>query len=143
MSWYQYLMGFADHAAIKSKDSTKVGAVLVGEDGTVLLTAFNGPPRRVQDLPERRERPLKYLFAAHAEANLVSFAARRGIRTEGCTVFVTHHPCSGCAKSLIQAGIACVHVGAGTTSMPQEEFDAAAIMFGEAGVTVSIEKEAA
>lgn len=136
MNWPTYWMGFAQHAALKSKDSTQVGAVLVGPEGEIRLTGFNGPPKGVADLPERRERPAKYLFASHAEANLVAFAAREGIRTAGCAVYVTHHPCSACARTLIQAGIASVHVGPGTTSMPAEEFEAAATMFAEAGVMV-------
>ena len=41
-----------------------------------LLTAYNGPPRGVQDLAARRGRPAKYLWASHAEANLIAFAAR-------------------------------------------------------------------
>lgn len=137
MNWVRYLMGFAEHAAKKSKDSTQVGAALVGPDKDLRLCAYNGPPRGVRDLATRRERPLKYLFAAHAEANLIAFAAREGIRTAGCTVFVTHHPCSACARTLIQAGVQSVVVGAGTTSMPPEEFEAAAVMFREAGVDVS------
>lgn len=137
MDWQTYLMGFAGWAAEKSKDSTKVGAVLVGPEKDVRLTAYNGPPRGVMDLPARRERPCKYKFSAHAEANLVAFAAREGIRTAGCTVYVTHHPCSACARTLIQAGVRAVVVGPGTTSMPPEEFDAAAIMFREAGVKVT------
>jgi dCMP deaminase len=45
-------------------------------------------------------------------------------------------PCAACARTLIQAGVTNVVVGPGTTSMPVEEFDAAAIMFREAGVRV-------
>ena len=89
-------MGFAKHAALKSKDSTQVGAVAIGLHKQVVETGFNGPPRGVLDSPERRERPAKYLFAAHAEANLVATAARA--RLEGTTVYVTHFCCSGCAK---------------------------------------------
>lgn len=136
MNWNDYYMGFAQHAALKSKDDTKVGAVLVGLDGEIRLTAYNGPPRGVADLPSRRERPQKYLYASHAEQNLSAFAAREGIRTKGCSVFVTHHPCSACAKTLIQAGIRRVYVGPGQTSMPPDEFEAAATMFAEAGVEV-------
>jgi len=134
MDWDSYFMGFAKHAAKKSKDSTKVGAVLVGPENEVRLTGYNGPPKGVRDLPERRERPMKYLFASHAEANLVAFAAREGIRTKDCTVFVTHACCAACARTLIQAGIRKVVYGGGTTSMPAEEFPAAAQMFEEAGV---------
>lgn len=135
MNWQTYLYGFAEHAARKSKDPTQVGAVLVGPDGEVRLTAFNGPPRDVRDLPERFERPRKYLFASHAEANLIAFAAREGIRTASCTVYVTHMPCAACARTLIQAGVSEVFFGPGKTSMPPEEFEAAATMFREAGVT--------
>ena len=111
--WATYLMGFAKHAATKSKDSTKVGAVLVDQNNSVLLTAYNGPPRGVDDTPERRSRPAKYLYASHAEANLIAFAARHGISTNGCAIYCTHTPCAGCAKALIQAGIIFVCVGDG------------------------------
>lgn len=134
MNWQQYLYGFAVHAALKSKDSTQVGAALVGRNKEVRLTSYNGPPRDVRDVPERFERPRKYLFASHAEANLIAFAAREGIRTASCTVYVTHHPCAACARTLIQAGVSEVFYGPGTTSMPAEEFEAAAVMFREAGV---------
>lgn len=134
--WRRYLMGFAEHAATKSKDTTKVGAILVDDENTVLLSGYNGPPRGVRDLPERRVRPLKYYYAAHAEQNLVSFAARKGVCTDGCTVYVTHLCCSGCTKSLIQAGIRKVVYGPGKTSMPAEEFGAARTMFEEAGVVL-------
>lgn len=136
MNWQPYLMGFAEHAARKSKDSTQVGAVLVGPAKEVRLTAFNGPPRGVHDLAERRARPAKYLFASHAEANLIAFAAREGISTKGCTVYTSHMPCASCARTLIQAGISAVVFGPGTTSMPPEEFEAAATMLAEAGVAV-------
>lgn len=132
----EYLMGFARHAAMASKDTTKVGATLVGRDGETLLSAYNGPPKGVEDLPSRFERPAKYLFASHAEANLIAFAARNGVPTLGCKVFVTHAPCAACARTLIQAGIAEIVHGDGTTSMPPEEFTAAREMLAEAGVKV-------
>lgn len=138
MQWNTYYMLLAVAAAGKSKDPTKVGAILIGPDGEIRLTGFNGPPRGVRDRPERLERPAKYLFASHAEANLVAFAAREGIRTNGCKVVVTHYPCASCARALIQAGIKCVVVGPGKTSMPDEEFSAAAQMFLEASVKVDM-----
>lgn len=136
-SWDHYFMGFAAHAATKSKDSTKVGAVLVGPEGEVRLTGFNGIPRGVEDLPERRERPAKYEWASHAETNLIAFAAREGIRTKGCTVYTTHQPCAACTRTLIQAGVAKVVYGAGsfgTGSAMPAEMDTAATMFREAGI---------
>lgn len=135
MNWSSYLMGFAEHAATKSKDTTKVGAVLV-RDRTILCSGFNGPPRGVRDTPDRFERPRKYLFATHAEMNCLATAAREGIRIEGCSMYVTHEPCSVCARLIIQSGIVRVVTGHGQTSMPPEEFEAARTMFDEAGVGV-------
>lgn len=134
-----YYLGFADHAATASKDpSTKVGAVLVGPEGEVRLTAYNGPPRGVVDHADRFERPAKYLYASHAEANLIAFAAREGIRTSGCTVYVTTQPCAACARTLIQAGVAQVIVGPGPQAVMHDkcEEDAAVArsMLREAGV---------
>lgn len=137
-AWKAYLMGFAEHAATKSKDSTQVGAILVDEENTVLLSGYNGPPRGVLDTTERRDRKdgEKYRWVQHSEANLIAFAARKGIRTDGLTVYVTHMPCSSCCKTLIQAGIRKVIYGPGKTSMPDEEFTAAKTMFAEAGVEI-------
>lgn len=129
-------IALATQIATESKDTTQVGAVLITPEGANILTGYNGPPMGVRDLPERFERPTKYLFASHAEQNVIAFASRRGIRSDGCTLAVTHHPCSACARSIIQAGIVCVIVGDGKTSMPDVEFEAAAIMFDEAGVKV-------
>lgn len=136
-SWTQYFMDLASLVATKSKDSTQVGAILVGPDGEVRLTGYNGPPKGVIDRPERRDRPAKYLYVSHAEQNLIAFAARVGIPTKGCDIYVTHHPCSNCAKTIIQAGIKTIVIGDGTTSMPPEEFRAAEVMFREAGVHTS------
>lgn len=134
MDWDEYLMGFAQHAAKKSKDSTKVGAILVDDKMSVILTGFNGPPRGVVDSPDRFERPVKYLYASHAEANLIAFAARLGIRTEGCTVVTTHMPCAACTRSLIQAGIKTVVYGPGEFQALIAESDHVEMMCEEAGI---------
>lgn len=135
MNWADYFMGFAHHAAQKSKDpNTHVGCVIVGSDLEIRSTGFNGIPRGVADLPARLERPTKYLWVSHAEENAVAHAARVGVSLKDCTAYVTHHPCSRCARILIQAGVSIVIIGDGVTSMPKEEFETARDMFREAGV---------
>lgn len=139
MKWQQYLLGFAEHAALKSKDSTQVGAALVGPCNEVLLTGFNGPPIGVGESEWRRERPQKYRYVSHAEQNLVAFAARHGIKTDGCSVYVTHPCCSACTKTLIQAGIKTVFIGSGLLNPSggwEEDVAASREMFAEAGVKV-------
>lgn len=136
-SWDEHFMDMAILVAQRSKDpSTKVGCVVVSEDKIVVATGYNGLPRGVQDRSERMERPAKYLWTSHAEENAVAQSARVGAKLKGGTAFVTHHPCSRCARSLIQAGVTTVVVGRGKTSMPDEEFEVARIMFKEAGVNV-------
>lgn len=136
-SWDEYFIRMAELVASRSKDpSTKVGCVVVSYDNTVLSTGYNGLPRGVLDLPERMERPVKYLWTAHAEENAVAQAARNGISLDGATAYVTHSPCCRCARALIQAGILHIVVAPGQTSMPQEEFDVAAQMFAEVDIEV-------
>lgn len=133
----RYYMGFATHAATASKDhETQVGAAIVGPDGEVRLTGYNGPPAGVKDSPDRLCRPTKYPWMSHAEQNVVAFAAREGIRLNGCTLYVTHAPCSNCTRSIIQAGITCVVVGGGETTAPPEDRAVAEVMFDEAEVEV-------
>lgn len=137
--WTERFLNLARNVAEWSKDpSTQVGAVAVGESKQILETGFNGLPRGVQDLPERMERPAKYIWTAHAEENLVAHAARKQL--EGSTVYVTHLCCNACARMLINAGVAKVVVGSGQTSMSVEIFEAAVVMFNEAGVQLEVAK---
>lgn len=136
--WTDRFLFLAEQVAQWSKDlSSKVGAVAVDSSRRIIETGYNGLPRGVNDLPERMERPAKYLWTSHAEENLVAHAARD--RLFGTTVYVTHLCCCRCARMLINAGVNKVVCGGGVTRMPQEEFDIAMQMFQEAGVTV--EKE--
>lgn len=131
--WIQRFLDVAKTVASWSKDpNTHVGAVAVSDARAVLETGFNGLPRGVNDLPERMERPAKYLWTGHAEENLVAHAARP--RLAGSTVFITHLCCSRCARLLINAGVAKIVCDAGTTSMPDEEFRVAIQALQEAGV---------
>lgn len=44
-------------------------------------------------------------FEIHAEQNCIAFAAKNGVSTEGCTLYVTTAPCVNCAKIIIASGI--------------------------------------
>ena len=41
----------------------------------------------------------------HAEANAIAFAAKEGIATKDCTLYVTLSPCMNCSNLIIQSGI--------------------------------------
>ena len=97
-------------AGIVSERSTcsrlKVGAVLV-KDSRIIATGYNGAPK---GLPHCDDVGCEMDNGActrtsHAEANVIAFAARNGIATEGATLYTTHAPCYSCAKLLVNAGI--------------------------------------
>jgi dCMP deaminase len=139
MKWTGRFLDVAHQIAQWSKDpTTKVGAIAVSTSRQILAEGYNGLPRHVFDNDNRMQRPEKYLWTVHAEANLVAHAARNGIKLEGATIYVTHFPCAQCAALLIQAGVRVVVVDKnGKTSMPQEHFDVANRMFLEAGVNTT------
>ncbi|MDG6219843.1 MAG: cytidine/deoxycytidylate deaminase family protein [Candidatus Thermoplasmatota archaeon] len=92
----------------------KVGAVVV-KDGHVLSTGYNGAPkgmdhcettgclRKEMGIPsgERHE----ICRGLHAEQNAVIQAAAFGVSIAGSKMYITNHPCTVCAKMLINAGI--------------------------------------
>jgi len=95
--------------AKKSKDPrTKVGAVIVDmERKQAVSGGYNGPPRGWDDAEEgwQMDKAFKALVCEHAERNAIYNAARLGVKTEGCDIFVTLAPCNECARALWQAGI--------------------------------------
>jgi len=44
-------------------------------------------------------------FVLHAEQNVICFAAKNGISTDGCDLYITLSPCINCAKLIAQTGI--------------------------------------
>lgn len=104
-TWDQRYYALAQHVAQWSKDpSTKVGAVLVGQDPRDLAVGYNGFPRKIRDLPERlTERSVKYALTQHAERNTLDNA--RFITKEG-GLYVTSLPCPECAKSIVSRELA-------------------------------------
>lgn len=89
-----------------SKDFTPVSAIIVDDDKTIVSTGYNGFPRGIDDnIKEMHERPMKYVYTAHAEQNAIFNAARTGRATKGCTIYLKWFPCHECARAIIQAGI--------------------------------------
>lgn len=101
--WDQRFMNMAREAASWSKDtSTKVGAYIARGKRPV-THGFNGFPQGCSDDPslyDDRER--KYRRVLHAEINAILFAKQD---LDGCTIYVTHAPCSRCVAVIIQSGI--------------------------------------
>jgi len=92
----------------------RVGAVLV-KDKRIISTGYNGSPRGMKHCEEvgclREELKVpsgerhEICRAVHAEMNCVIWASLNNSSTAGATLYVTHFPCSICARILINAGI--------------------------------------
>ena len=142
MNWVEYFYNIAEQVKEKSKDErTKIGAVIVGKDKEIVSTGYNSFPRGIDDWkPERQERPEKYFWFEHAERNAIYNAARIGVSTKGCTMYLTCGiPCADCARAIINAGISRIFVMRGGGAKSQKWKDSAERsleMFDEAGVNV-------
>ncbi len=109
---------FMDMATLASKRSTclrrAVGAVLV-KDGHVLSTGYNGAPKGLDHcevtgcIRDRMNVPSgerhELCRGVHAEQNAIIQAAYFGVSVNGAKIYITNHPCSVCAKMLLNAGI--------------------------------------
>ena len=113
--WNDYFMKFAQLAAERSTCKRRhVGAVLV-KNNQVIATGYNGAPvklkhcdevgciREKMNIPSGQRHEL--CRGVHAEANVIIQAARHGAGCDNATLYVTHSPCSACAKMIVNAGI--------------------------------------
>lgn len=136
-----YFMGVAEAVSVGSKDqSTKLGSVVVGPANEIRSTGFNSFPRGVNDfVQDRQERPLKYKWFVHAEANAVFNAARVGTPLDGSRIYCRWLPCPNCAMAIIQSGI--IEVIVSSFEVPerwQGDMNLSREMLAEAGVIVRV-----
>lgn len=136
--WDMRMLGLAEHVSEWSKDlSTQVGAVIADQKNRVVSLGYNGFPRGVEDrAPVSRDSKLRRTL--HAEKNAILFAKRD---LDGCTLYVTEHPCAVCAAEIIQSGITrVVHIPSSQDFMERWKADVreAQAMFAEAGVAVEV-----
>jgi len=111
----EYFMFIAAGSSLRSTClRRRVGAVIT-IDRHPISTGYNGSPQRTKHCSEigcLREKlgiPSgergELCRGAHAEQNVIAFAAQYGISVKGATMYVTNTPCSHCAKSIINSGI--------------------------------------
>ncbi len=114
-NWHKY---FLEMSFLVSQRSTclrrKVGAVLV-KNNQIISTGYNGAPKGVPHcaevgcLRERLQVPSgerhELCRGVHAEQNAIIQAAVNGTSIKDSVLFCTHHPCSICAKIIINSEI--------------------------------------
>lgn len=107
------------YADLSQARRLKVGAVIVRDDRVVSI-GYNGTPSGRDnncelEVPDDEEPGLFPEFpkmklvskpeVCHAEMNAIMFAAKNGVATHDCTLYITHSPCFECAKMMVQCGI--------------------------------------
>ena len=144
--WTRRYLNLAKHVSQWSKDpSTKVGAVIIGNNGEVLAQGYNGFPRLVKDTKDRlNDQKKKYRFIVHAELNCIYHAARIGLGLHGATMFIFGlPPCNECIKGIIQAGITSLvfeTLSTDNNSNWLDNFNLSKTMLDEAGVSYTMYK---
>lgn len=88
---------------------SKVGCVIVSDDGQIVSQGYNGTPAGFDNVCELEDEHTHALVTKpevlHAESNAISKCAKWGGSTDHATLYVTMSPCYECAKLIIQAGI--------------------------------------
>lgn len=91
----------------------KVGVVLV-KDKRICSVGYNGTAAGYINCDEALDKGLYEKEnhhdwskdnEIHAELNCLLFAAKYGISTKDCILYVSYEPCDNCLKHIIQAGI--------------------------------------
>ncbi len=118
---HRRLIREAETESQKSSDIWRHVGALIARNGEPLLIAHNshlpsehtpyvnGDPRNNFSKGEH----IEMSSAIHAEAALISKAARQGIKLEGSDMYVTVFPCPPCAKLISYAGIKNLYCGGG------------------------------
>jgi len=86
--------------------STKIGAVVINDDGEILVSGANAfiDPAMADD-PKNHERPRKYKITEHAERAAIYKAALLGISLNGRTMVYSWTCCPDCARAIVLSGI--------------------------------------
>jgi dCMP deaminase len=143
--WDEYFLKIAQ---IVSERSTclrrKVGAVVVKEK-RILATGYNGAPSGIKHceetgcLREKLNIPSgerhELCRGLHAEQNAIIQAAYHGVSIKDSVLYITCHPCSVCAKMIINAGIKKIIISEGYPDQLAEK------MLKEAGIVVKYFKK--
>lgn len=141
-NWQELLKVTYEEAQKSTNPSTQNGAILVDDDGNLILSAVNSFPNGVKENEERQNnKSLRYKYSVHAERNVLYLASKLGIKTEGLTMICPWATCSDCAQAIIQTGIKklVTHKQALDRSGHwQEDIDFAFGMLREAGVEIII-----
>lgn len=103
INWDEYFMSIALLASCRSPCCRlHVGSVIIN-DNRIISMGYNGFFSGVQHISYVRDGHEQATI--HSEINAITDCAKRGVSTNGSTIYVTHYPCINCFKSIASCGI--------------------------------------
>lgn len=99
-----------EYAKLSKAKRLQVGAVIVKDDRPISV-GYNGCIAGGSNICEEyiQDGSVAVLITKkeviHAEMNAIAFAAKEGISTNKCNIYITHSPCFDCSRLIIQSGI--------------------------------------
>ena len=102
-SWQEYFKEITECTAKRSPcERLKVGCLLVKEN-RIIAQGYNGflpgAPHESKVINNHEQ------ATVHAEQNVITDCAKRGVSSNECDAYITHYPCVNCMKILCAAGI--------------------------------------
>ena len=114
-SWNDHWLGIAKVVAKRSTCLRRRFGAVVVKNNVLLASGYNGAPKGLKHCSEvdcQRDRMgipsgknQEMCRGLHAEMNALLQAAEYGIPISGAILYSTTHPCSLCAKMIINTGI--------------------------------------
>lgn len=104
----QMLMEWARITSARSTCARRQVGAVIAVEGRPIATGYAGAPSHLPhciDVGCEIGPDGGCMRTVHAEAAAIAFAARKGIATEGSTMYCTLSPCPACAKLILNAGI--------------------------------------
>lgn len=95
----------ADIWRMNSHAVRKKVACLIVRDYSIISDGYNGTPAGFHTNKCEDEDGETMWYVLHAEANAITKLARRGVSSDGATIYCTFSPCRECCKLILQAGI--------------------------------------
>lgn len=103
LEWDEYFMSIALLTSQRSPCSRlNVGSVIV-KNNRVISVGYNGFISGAPHISRVRDGHEQSII--HSEVNATSDCAKRGVKLNGATIYVTHFPCVNCFRTIASCGI--------------------------------------
>lgn len=101
--WDDRFIDLADHISSWSKDTIKVGCIIVDENKRVLATGYNGMPSWFDDAKLFDLGDQKNTLITHAEINALNCLSVNDDKDKSLSLYVNRPPCFSCSSLIINS----------------------------------------